>query len=106
MNSRKIEDVEVNSIADDQRHNLNHETLNVDSPKTVQDSPRTNNPRITDPTEPPPSNNEHTSTHAATQVIIPSEDQEDESSSKDEVDSKDEEDLGQVDESAFFIEGR
>ena len=98
--------MEVNSIADDQRHNFNHETPNFDSPKTVQESPRTNNPRITDPTEPPSSNNEETSTYTVSQVIIPSEDQAEESSNMAEVDFQDEIDKRNVYESAVIIEDR
>ena len=103
---KREEDVAVISIADDQRHNLNHETTNVDGPETVQESPRTNNPRNMDPTEPPSSNKEESSTSTSTQVIIPSEDQTGESYKKEEVDAKDEEDTRDVDERAVFIESR
>ena len=98
--------MEAISIADDQRHKLSNETPNTGGPEIVQASLRTNNPRNADSTEPLSSKNVETSTSTSTQVIIPSEDQEEESSSKDEVDSKHEEDLGQVDESAVFIEER
>ena len=98
--------MEAISIADDQRHKLNNETPNTGAPETVQESLCTNNTRNADSTEPPSSKNLKTSTSTSTQVIIPSEDQEEESSSKDEVDSKDEEDLGHVHESALFIEAR
>ena len=85
---------------------MNHETPNVDGPKTVQESPRTNNPRITDLTEPPSSNNEEISTYTETQVIIPSEDQAEESSNKTEVDFKDKVDSRDVYQSAVLIEER
>ena len=96
--------MEAISIADDQRHKLNNETPNTGGPETVQESLRTNNPRNADSTEPPSSKNVETSTSTSTQVIIPSEDQAEESSNKAEVDFKDEVDTRDVYESAVLTE--
>ena len=91
--------MEVISIAKEQRDN-------VDDLQSVEDSPSTNNTSAMDPTGTPSYKNEETSTSSAARLIIPSEDQTEESSHNSEVESRDEENARDVDESVLLIEPR
>ena len=103
VNFRKKEvDVDVNSIAEVQREKLNHQESKVDGPATVEESPSTNITSNMEATEQPSSANEETS--SATRLIIPSEDQTEESSHESEAESRNEEDTRDLHESVVLIE--
>ena len=96
--------MDVNSIAVDQRERFKHQEPKVDGPEIVEESPSTNNTSDMDPTETPSYKNKETSTSSAARLIIPSEDQTEESSHESEAESRNEEDTRNVHESVVLIE--